>query len=149
MKKLMLLFSACALVTTPASAMTGAECKSAWTNADTNKDGVLTDTESGRYLDQMRAGQKAVPADGKITDAIFMQQCTAGTFKMAEAEPGAPMDGANSFTENQAKDRIVAAGFTAVTGLVKDDKGVWRGAAKKADKEVKVAVDYKGNVVAY
>lgn len=148
MKKSLLIIGACMLMTAPASAMTDAECKTAWTNADINKDGVLADTEAGRYLDQIRAGQRAVPADGKITDAIFMKECTAGTFKSAAAEPGAPMDGANSFTENQAKERIAAAGFTAVTGLVKDDNGVWRGAAKKADKDVKVAVDYRGNVVA-
>ena len=39
-------------------------------------------------------------------------------------EQAAPMAGANSFTENQAKDRIEKAGFTEVTGLRKDDQGI-------------------------
>jgi hypothetical protein len=43
--------------------------------------------------------------------------------------PGAPVAGANSFTEGQAKSRIEARGFTNVTGLKKDSDGVWRGTA--------------------
>ena len=66
---------------------------------------------------------------------------------MASAEAGAPLKGANSFTENQAKDRIIAAGFTNVSALAKDGDGIWRGTATKGDKSMNVAVDYKGNVV--
>ncbi len=55
-------------------------------------------------------------------------------------------DGANSFTEGQARDRIGNAGFTDVTQLAKDDDGVWRGKAKRGGKSVNVALDYKGNV---
>jgi putative membrane protein len=32
--------------------------------------------------------------------------------------------------------------------MTKDDKGIWRGTAMKDGTSVKVAVDYKGNVVA-
>jgi putative membrane protein len=35
-----------------------------------------------------------------------------------------------------------------VSGLQKDDSGVWRGKAKKDGKEVDVALDFQGNVVA-
>ena len=35
-----------------------------------------------------------------------------------------------------------------VSALTKDDQGIWRGTATKDGKHVKVAVDYKGNVVA-
>ncbi len=61
--------------------------------------------------------------------------------------PAAPVPGANSFTEEQAKKRIADAGFTGVSALTKDDKGVWRGSATKDGKTVQVAVDYQGNVV--
>jgi hypothetical protein len=61
--------------------------------------------------------------------------------------PGAPVAGANSFTEGQAKSRIEARGFTNVTGLMKDSDGVWRGTATQAGKSVKVSVDFQGNVV--
>ena len=63
-------------------------------------------------------------------------------------DPAAPMAGANSFTENQAKDRIEKAGFTEVTGLRKDDQGIWRANAKQGDKQVNVSLDFRGNVVA-
>lgn len=45
--------------------------------------------------------------------------------------PGAPVAGANSFTEGQAKSRIESSGYTNVTALKKDDAGVWRGKAEK------------------
>lgn len=59
----------------------------------------------------------------------------------------APVPGANSFTEGQAKSRIEAAGFTNVSDLQKDDQGIWRGKAQKGGQQVSVALDYQGNVV--
>ena len=61
--------------------------------------------------------------------------------------PGAPVAGSNSFTEGQAKSRIEARGFTNVSGLVKDNDGVWRGTAIQGGKSVKVSLDFQGNVV--
>jgi hypothetical protein len=61
--------------------------------------------------------------------------------------PGAPVAGANSFTEGQAKARIEEKGFKNVSGLKKDDNGVWRGKAAQGDKTVNVSVDFQGNVV--
>lgn len=60
----------------------------------------------------------------------------------------APVEGANSFTESQAQERIVQAGYTDVSALKLDDKGVWRGTATKGGKSVQVGLDYQGNVVA-
>ncbi|CDX36611.1 conserved exported hypothetical protein [Mesorhizobium sp. SOD10] len=62
--------------------------------------------------------------------------------------PAAPVPGANSFTEDQAKNRIQDAGFSDVSGLTKDDQGIWRGHATKDGKQTDVALDYQGNVVA-
>jgi hypothetical protein len=58
-----------------------------------------------------------------------------------------PAEGANSFTEGQAKSRIEAAGFTNVSDLQKDEKGIWRGRAQQGSQQVSVALDYQGNVV--
>jgi len=60
--------------------------------------------------------------------------------------PGAPVAGANSFTEGQAKSRIETNGFSNVSGLAKDSQGVWRGKAMKGGKSVNVSVDFQGNV---
>jgi hypothetical protein len=58
-----------------------------------------------------------------------------------------PAPGANSFTEAQAKARLENQGFTAVSSLVKDKDGIWRGMATKAGRSTNVGVDYQGNVV--
>jgi hypothetical protein len=62
--------------------------------------------------------------------------------------PNAPVAGANSFTEGQAKSRIENKGFKNVSGLNKDANGVWRGKADQNGKSVNVSVDFQGNVVA-
>ncbi|UVC10482.1 PepSY domain-containing protein [Rhizobium sp. TH2] len=59
----------------------------------------------------------------------------------------APVEGANSFTEAQAQERIVEAGYTEVSALKLDDKGVWRGTAMKGGKSMPVGLDYQGNIV--
>ncbi|MGY8633195.1 hypothetical protein RAD15_12030 [Bradyrhizobium sp. 14AA] len=62
----------------------------------------------------------------------------------------APVAGRNSFTEGQAKSRIEAAGYSNVSGLQKDNEGVWRGKADKAGTKsgakTDVSVDFQGNV---
>lgn len=60
---------------------------------------------------------------------------------------GAPVAGANSFTEGQARARIEGKGYTDVRNLVKDDKSIWRGTATKGGVSTRVALDYQGNVV--
>lgn len=62
--------------------------------------------------------------------------------------PTAPVEGANSFTEDQAKTRIEEAGYSDVKDLKKDDKGIWMAAGMKDGKAVTIAMDYQGNVVA-
>lgn len=65
----------------------------------------------------------------------------------APADANAPLPGANSFTEGQAKSRLEANGYTNVTNLKKDDNGVWKGTATNAGAQVNVSVDYRGNIV--
>jgi hypothetical protein len=62
--------------------------------------------------------------------------------------PGAPVAGANSFTQGQAKFRIEENGYANVRDLRKDKQGVWRGKAMKDGKSVSVSLDFQGNVTA-
>lgn len=71
---------------------------------------------------------------------------TSTTAPGAPADKNAPLPGANSFTEGQAKSRLEANGYSNVTGLSKDDNGVWRGTATHSGAQVNVAVDYRGNI---
>ncbi len=65
----------------------------------------------------------------------------------ASRTTAAPVSGANSFTESEARKRIEGQGFSQVMDLKKDDHGVWRGTANKDGKPAKVALDYQGNIV--
>lgn len=133
-------------MTCPALSASQEECTTMWIAADANKDGVISNSEGERYAAAIRVAEREVPAGG-ISQDYFMENCTEGAFDVASVEPGAPFEGANSFTEGQAQDRVRAAGFSGVSGLKKDDKGIWRGTAKMDGKAANVAVDYKGNVV--
>ncbi len=47
----------------------------------------------------------------------------------ADADRNAPLPGANSFTEGQAKSRLEANGYSNVSALKKDENGIWKGSA--------------------
>ena len=79
--------------------------------------------------------QSQTPSTSQTTPAVNTGQ-----------NPGAPVAGKNSFTEDQAKSRIEDGGYTDVTGLKLDDQGVWRAAAKKDGKDAAVSLDFQGNV---
>jgi hypothetical protein len=132
----------------PTWAASDAECQDMWKKADANADGVLSDRESVRYVALMRVGDRKIATEGRITKAEFMDACKADVYAPRKAEQGAPLKGANSFTEGQAKDRAIAHGnVDSVANLKKDDDGIWRGTGTQAGKTVEIAVDYKGNVV--
>lgn len=93
----------------------------------------------------------AALGDGAFAQNVPPANPNAGTPAIANPNannPGAPATGANSFTEGQAKSRIEAAGYSNVSGLIKDKNGIWRGKASKAGASVDVALDFQGNVVA-
>ncbi|MER9364924.1 DUF4142 domain-containing protein [Mesorhizobium sp. M0518] len=86
---------------------------------------------------------------GKVAAGAPAADSTAPAVSNADTtNPAAPVPGANSFTEDQAKSAIEKAGYSDVSALTKDDKGIWRGTASKDGKSVPIALDFQGNVVA-
>jgi hypothetical protein len=75
------------------------------------------------------------------------QNSVINTQNSSDRQVTAPVQGHNSFTQGEARSRIEKYGFTNVTGLQKDDKGVWRGRAMKNGQQVDVSLDYTGNVI--
>lgn len=147
MKKFALIaFAACLSASAPALALTDEDCATMWKSADANGDGMVSGPEAERYAAAMRVAKKTAPAS--FDRDTFAANCRSDVFANATTDEGAPLPGANSFTEGQAQDRVLAAGLSGVSGLAKDENGIWRGTASKDGKSVKVAVDYKGNVVA-
>lgn len=64
----------------------------------------------------------------------------------SSSNPTAPVAGSNSFTQSQAMDRIMRAGYTSVRNLKKGSDGIWRGTAMMNGTTHKVMLDYQGNV---
>lgn len=128
------------------AAMTAEDCQTRYTSLDTSNHGYVLENEAPAYFAFYRVGNKQV-ADGKLAKDVFLKDCTSGYYEMAKLDDGAPLSGANSFTETQAKDRILSHGGSAVSTLKKDDTGIWRGTATMEGAQQNVAVDYKGNVV--
>jgi len=60
--------------------------------------------------------------------------------------PKAPVPGQNSFTEDQAKERLTENGFTSVMNLQLGEDGVWRADAARHGQPVKVLLDFQGNI---
>jgi hypothetical protein len=110
--------------------------------------------DGGLSMFKLRAGMAAL-ALATCANVAFAQTTTTTPAETApmksEAATGTdqtpPLAGANSFTEDQARERIAEAGFQDVKALKQDDKGVWRGQAMKSGAQVSVALDYRGNVV--
>jgi hypothetical protein len=59
-----------------------------------------------------------------------------------------PFTTERAFTADQAKSKIEAEGFSDLSGLRKDAKGVWRCNAKKDGLILNVTLDVNGNVSA-
>jgi hypothetical protein len=55
----------------------------------------------------------------------------------------------NAFTQDQAKAQIEAQGYSNVSGLRRDAKGIWQGKAEKDGLVGHVLLDQDGNVTAY
>ena len=75
------------------------------------------------------------------------QNSAINTESSSNRQVTAPIAGANSFTEGEAKSRIEKMGFANVSDLLKDDNGIWRGRAMKDGQMVDVSLDYQGNVI--
>ncbi|WP_421996654.1 PepSY domain-containing protein [Reyranella sp.] len=138
----------CVGLSSTAWASSDEHCAAEWKSADGNGDGELVGPEAERYLAYYRVRAQVEPVQGRIGREEFMRACRNDVFMAKAPDDGAPLKGANSFTEEQAKDRAKAAGYSSIASLKKDGDGVWRGNGMKDGKATDIAVDYKGNVVA-
>jgi hypothetical protein len=60
----------------------------------------------------------------------------------------APQATARAFTEDQAKSQIEAKGYSNVSGLRKDAKGIWRGKAEMDGSPKNVILEVNGDITA-
>ena len=123
----------------PATAMTSPATGQAGTTAAPAEPAQVPDN-SAQALNK-EAPVPAVPDHPANNTA----QTTAGDVPKV-APP--PVTADNAMTEQQAQQKIMAAGYTQVSSLTKDPGGSWHGTAVKDGATVKVALDSQGKVVA-
>jgi hypothetical protein len=82
------------------------------------------------------------PDSDKTNPAVATDEATVEKLETA------PAAGANSFTQEQARERAVAAGYADVGALAQASDGTWQGPAMKDGASVNVVIDYQGNVTA-
>jgi hypothetical protein len=143
---LALLLGTPAFADTATTAPTTAECGVEFKALDADINGTLTEAEAPQVYAYARVGNMTVAPSGYTKDE-FIKACADNAFARPAPVAGAPFEGANSFTEGQAKDRAAASGVSGISAMTKDDKGVWRGTGMVDTAAVNVAVDFKGNVV--
>ena len=122
------------------------DCDAEFAALDTNGDGYLSEAEAQRAYARSRVDGVTLQEQG-ISKEEYMSLCAAPAWAENAPEEGAPFEGANSFTEDQARDRAISWNVTEVSAMTLDDQGIWRGTGMLAGTNVAVAVDYKGNVV--
>jgi putative membrane protein len=94
------------------------------------------------------AGQYALQTLPVLKDHLSKAQkiAFANRPRISDAEAGLAI-GHNSFTQTQIRARLERAGYSGVSGLKLDNKGVWHGTAVKAGQFMSVAVDFRGKIV--
>ncbi len=123
-----------------------ADCEEQHRLFDINGDGYISQSESER--DYARASVDGVTiGPAGLTRDQFLATCAAESWSQHTPDEGAPLEGANSFTEQQARQRAIAWDVSDVSQLTLDDQGIWRGNGTVGADAVDVAIDYKGNVV--
>lgn len=130
----------------PAPQSMPVDCVADFKTLDADGNGTLSATEAPREMARA-AIEGVVPGADGLTQEQFTQICNSPTWAAMVPEEGAPFEGANSFTEEQARERAMAWNVTDVSALTQDDKGIWRGTGMSGGASVSVAIDYKGNVV--
>lgn len=132
-----------ALLAVPLALALGVGSAAAQTTKSPNSDVPAAKTEDSR-------GNPAAKNPAPNSDVREPAASGAGTGTDGRATAPVALSqlerGANSFTEGQAKSRIESVGFSNITGLAKDESGIWRGKAQHNGKQVTVGLDFKGNV---
>ena len=123
-----------------------ADCEAAFGGLDTDGDGFLSKAEAPR--DHARAAIDNMPlTEQGIARDNWLMLCTSPHWQSNQPEEGAPFAGANSFTEEQARDRATAWQIADISALTLDESGIWRGTGTLDGAPVTFAIDYRGNVV--
>jgi hypothetical protein len=97
-----------------------------------------TETETGGSMASQSAEAPAASGSDQPANAAI------DTTPMTDA---GQTPGANSFTEEQAREAFEKAGYTGLTQLTKNDQGLWTATGTLNGQSAQVSLDYRGAVV--
>ena len=87
------------------------------------------------------------PTSPCYTGTVYPSYSAIAPYEFPSTTNRRALPGAGSLNENQAKLRIEAKGYSDVSGLQKDNHGIWRGKATVKDgRSVVVILDLEGNI---
>lgn len=87
------------------------------------------------------------PTSSCYTGTIYPSYSAIEPFEFPKTTNKQALPGADSLNEDQVKLRIEAKGYSNVSGLQKDNHGIWRGKAIMKDgSPVAVILDLEGNI---
>ena len=92
-------------------------------------------------------GSSFNPTSPCYSGTAFPSYTAIEPFEFPNATNRQALPGADSLNGNQAEQRIEAKGYLNVSGLQKDNRGIWRGEATLKDgRSVAVVLDLDGNI---
>ena len=87
------------------------------------------------------------PTSPCYTGTAFPSYSAIGPEEVPSGPIRRTLPGSDSLNEDQAKSRIEAKGYSNLSGLQKDNRGIWRGKATMKDgRSVAVILDLEGNI---
>ena len=88
------------------------------------------------------------PTSSCYSGTIYPSYAAVPPFEFPRSQNSKPnLHGANSLNGTQAQQRIEAKGYSKVSGLQKDNRGIWRADATLKDgRRVQVILDLEGNI---
>jgi putative membrane protein len=91
-------------------------------------------------------GREAMMRSALFAAAIALPVIAGAQDNMDQTGSIIPIDPATILTEEQARDRLAAAGYTAIGTIDRDADGIWRTTAMKGDNMMSVAVTKGGAI---
>jgi hypothetical protein len=87
------------------------------------------------------------PTSSCYTGTAYPSYSAIEPFEFPNRANRPALPGSDSLNEDQTKLRIEAKGYSNVSGLQKDNRGIWRGSATLKDgRSVAVILDLEGNI---
>ena len=100
---------------------------------------ALTAIGPGTAFAQTAAPSSVAPASPTIGTPAIIAATTPPPV-------GAPLAGANSYTEARTRQRMEDKGYSNIVDLKQDAQSIWRGTAMMGGKPMAVAIVFQGNV---